>query len=477
MIVQRVKADVHGFFQFTSVPPGVYVVAAHRPNGATAREPDLRVVAGRETLLRHPLLLAGFAKLRAAITPPATPAGHLWTVALKRYDFARHASLPLARSPASPAGLWERGNLERETYDVQIVDEVGSIYFQRYVDIDADVKDLHIAVETISVEGRIRIGGAPLRATVLFVSSSAMESDDDGAFYGSLPQEGRYEVRITPKKERFQSLRRHVDVRRSSGGGASVDIDLPGGRVKGFVVDDHQRPLSNASVAVLRGTTYAGAAFSDDSGAFEVVGLEPGKATVFAEHGKNRSVPYFYDVSAEPAPLRIVVGDARIVRGRVVSSSGGGIAGAEIRYFDGMFADKTVSGPGGEYSLRIASAETFTAVVATPGFPIKILKLRVPDAGESADIAVSSVSGTLSIVPSGGGAWPVVFHDGCAVGLAQLLLPRTAPGPPPEVQGGRFVIAVEPGEYAVCPPGGRGEQCVRRVVPPRGEVLADLRTQ
>lgn len=337
--VQHAKPDVRGFFQFTTIPPGTYTIVARRAAGAPARERGIRVVADRETLLRRPLLLTAFAKLHTTINPPVTPAGHSWTVDLKRVDFARNAWVPFARGAATPGGSWERGDLERDTYSLQVIDELGAVYFQRYVDIDADVKEVGITVQTIPLEGRIRLSGDPVHATMTFVSSSAnivVESGDDGLFYGSLPHEGEYELRIQPKVTRFQALRRRVDVRRSPASGvASVDIDLPGGRVKGVVVDSRQKPLADASVSVLRGTSYAGAAFSDESGSFEVAGLEPGSVTVMADHGKNRSTLYTYEASPEPVPLTIVIDEARKVRGRVLSSGGGGIAGAELRYFDG----------------------------------------------------------------------------------------------------------------------------------------------
>lgn len=137
-----------------------------------------------------------------------------------------------------------------------------------------------------------------------------------------------------------------------------------------------------------------------------------------------------------------------------------------------------MSGPDGDYSFPITSADPLTTlIVATPGFPVKVMKLRVPAPGERADIVVSNVAGTLSIVPSGGGQWPVVFHDGAAVSLALLLLPRAGSGPPPEVHGDRFVIEVEPGEYTVCPVGQRNDLCARRVVPAGGDAFVDLRSR
>jgi hypothetical protein len=480
-VIAHTNANARGFFQFTSVPARMYAIAARRPNGAPTHQRDIRVQAQRETLLRRPLLLAGFAKLRVTMRPAATPAGHPWTVALFRLDLARHAHLPLARSSATAAGIWERGELERETYHFEVVDEAGAIYFERDLEMTSDLAELEVVLSTIPVEGKIRMGNAPLYAAVRFEASDVnvmMVSDADGAFYGSLPHEGKYELRIYLGNERARQLRRSVEVKReSSDGPALVTIDLPSGRVKGVVVDSAGKPRI-ATVTAARGRSFdIGTAFTGEDGTFEIAGLEPGEITLHAWLKENWSPPHTVQVADDPQPVTIVLNDPRLIRGRVLSSDGGGIAGALISYFDDPLLKKTTTGPDGQFSFPLSSdADSVDLFIVTPGFPVKLSKLRVPGPGESADIVVSSRGGYLSVSIALPPAWPWIAHDGVFAMLPSLFAPRTALGPPPELRGDRFMIQVEPGEYAVCSQRKIDQQCIRRVVAAGGETYVDLRT-
>jgi hypothetical protein len=63
-------ANDRGFFQFAAGPPGSYTVVARKRGWSPARETDVVIEAGREHVLRAPLLLQPLASLSVTLQPP-----------------------------------------------------------------------------------------------------------------------------------------------------------------------------------------------------------------------------------------------------------------------------------------------------------------------------------------------------------------------------------------------------------------------
>jgi hypothetical protein len=80
-----------GFFQFSGVAPGVYTVVVEAPGYATATVDPIEVLAGDETLLRHPTVLRTPLDLVLQVEPPLDWRGRPWHLVASRASDAGQA--------------------------------------------------------------------------------------------------------------------------------------------------------------------------------------------------------------------------------------------------------------------------------------------------------------------------------------------------------------------------------------------------
>ena len=78
------------------------------------------------------------------------------------------------------------------TYRVALKSADGTLWLQRFVDLDAASGPLVLRLGSVAVGGRVLLGGRPLRARLVFSDEAGGEpvtltSDDDGRFQGALP--------------------------------------------------------------------------------------------------------------------------------------------------------------------------------------------------------------------------------------------------------------------------------------------------
>ncbi len=473
------RTDTNGFFQFNDVAAGAYSVLA-RTAAASARH-DLRVTE----LVEHDL---GVLRLQPptvfelSIAPPADPDGLPWRVELLRRGERSHGAMilkPIASGEASASGHWSARALEDGEYTLSILDSAGSVQDRRDVTVAAGDALLHVEVRQVPLRGTVTMGGEPLESTLTFTGSGGakveLQSDRDGGFRGSLPEEGEWSVAVWPVGSKQLVRRRSVLVRRADGAAyASVEIELPGGRIAGKVVDERGRGVP-ANLTILRDRRIDTSAGTEEDGTFSIVGLAPGNVVLLADAREGTSSLACVVDRDRKTTVRVVVQKSVEVEAALVHRSGRPVVGALVSYFAPTFPERreAVTGPSGKMAMTLPpSTARVTLVILAAGLPGKITTLPIQERGlASLRIVLDDARGMLKVRLAGVPPWPFVRGSGTEfVSLGSLFMPghlREAIGPD------GFFAMIEPGPYVLCPEAVVSEACLQTVVPPGGDAFVD----
>jgi hypothetical protein len=468
-----VHSNGRGFFQFGSLAPGDYSIVARGPEGAASGAVEVTVRDGRESLLPDPVVVEPSATVIVQVTPSLAPDRQPWTLRLSRYFVADGALEPRATGRANELGTWRVEGVERGAYNIEVLDTAGSVVARLNEKVDRDTNALEIQVGNVRVEGRVRFGTEPVAAELKFVSAEAnvrMRAEKDGTFAGWLPNEGSWQVTISPK-DTIQFVYRRVRVRvPSDDTTATVDLDLPGGRIEGVVVDEQGALMPKADVRVLKGSDILAITGTDSEGRFVVRGMEPGPVMVFAETEELFSEYQHCTISEVPGDKETIVVRAPVdVKGKLLHPSGAPAVGALIRYFRNDLLFTAVSGPTGEFSLTL-SAESRSAdvIVITPRRTIVVDRVQL--GREKPVIVVPDNPAEVRITPRRGSNFPRISRNGGRLlSVALLLAPMEGLEPPREFANGAITLQVAPGMYNVCYSHSPDGDCVEVAARP-GEI-------
>ncbi|HEX7151481.1 MAG TPA: carboxypeptidase-like regulatory domain-containing protein [Thermoanaerobaculia bacterium] len=454
------KANRRGFFQFAGVPAGTWRLWAEAPEHSRAEDVELNVGDSGETVSRRTLRLGPLAEIEVAVSPATDPAGRRWELRLLRLDpHARHAA-PVAKTAVSADGRWSDKGLEAGSHQVQIVDGAGAVHVSRMVEIEPGMPAVLIAVDTVPVKGRVRIGERGIAARLKFTSSDGERltatSNEEGEFALALPFEGKWTVAPKLVRNGQSFAEQEVDVRKLEGE-ARVDLDLPAGRVAGRVVDEAGEPVK-AGVIVTRSGTPIADLLADD-GSFELVGVEVGAARIEAQAKGRYAAPMTVQINDDTPPVTLVMRPEQKYEVWLSMPSGQPVAGASITYRTAAstMLRRPTSSPMGRFSITPEPGMTaVTMAIADPGLPSKLATVPLGDPAEPINIVLSETGGRL-VVPSN----RATIRRGAAEASVNSLLPPFYPtaGPPSWLTDEGIVLYVEPGEYSVCAP-----DCVTRVV-------------
>lgn len=487
-------ADAKGSFQFTGVAPGAYRVQARRGIMSSATV-EVTVLAGREALLREPLVVAEPVVVTVSVMDlSAGDTG--WRVELSRVEHelrhpvdARSAASGIARFSVSPG-----------SYELAVLDDRGSKWAVRSMEVAQDAVDVALVVNPRAVAGRIRIGEVGIPAALTFHHggtgcSIQASSDEDGRFAVSLPSvpDGDpWTVKIASPALDVQRTIPDARVRTDGEGVGRLELDLPATRLAGRVVDAEGKPVHGGFVNVVAAETEDELAQVDiaSDGEFSVHALQAGRYSVRALMLDGRSSEVTYatvDEADDETRVTLTVRADRLVRG-MVTSDGGPVAGAMVtamptdREVD-FFAPRQTDGSGRfAFTLPEGSRECDFEVDA-PGFALRLFHRRL-DSG-SVTIPVHQYGGTLRLrLPPWSGRenvpHPWLIHDGAVVTAYTIDRQRTF------LHGAATTAEtlVEPGAYAVCvgtvheipafragilPP----DRCTSGVLAPFGELELD----
>ncbi|HEX2121604.1 MAG TPA: carboxypeptidase-like regulatory domain-containing protein, partial [Thermoanaerobaculia bacterium] len=401
---RSVKPNARGFFQLTGVAPGEYVVTARMSGRSPATVSRVRVAEGREIALADPLLLEPLARVEVAISPPVDPAGKPWHVALHARQFADRSLVPAGRGTVRREGAWTSDALPRGSYRIAIRDAAGATWHRQPVELEAVDARIDVTLASVPVEGIIRAGTRPLEAELRFESEQAaveMHSDEEGLFFGSLPRDGEWRVRISPARSRQRIHDVQVNVRRD----AELAVDLAGETIEGVVIDEAGNPVANAQVQALRRGRMESHGGTDDAGRFAFIGLKPGELSLYAQSRSGESAP----VPVTGAdPVTLVVRARTAVSGTLTDASGSPVAGALLRYVGaaGKLSD-TATGPNGEFQFDAPpGVEAIDMVVVAPGLPVKLV--RIDPRRSPVRLSFTGSAGVLRVGLAGAPPWPTI---------------------------------------------------------------------
>jgi hypothetical protein len=472
-----------GFFEFQQVPAGTYDVVARLAGHSPGRKTGLRVDDPGEYAIER-LVLSPLTRIEVAVDPPAGPENRPWTIVLERQEPLSPFVASLARASAGPDGRWVRENLEAGPYIVSVLDPLGSTLQRKTVNVTPEGTSLDIRLDQVLIRGTVSAGAERMPGFVSFEgtggSSIRIRTDDQGSFSGMLPREGKWNVKIKSLDSRFYVNRRDIEVRRREGERiAVVDINLPGGRIKGIVLDERGEP-STADVIVYRdGHPMADIAAAED-GTFEMTGIESGEASLRAvSHGAASEVVAYQVTQVAPPVAQLVLRKLRSVKGWLTTSDGLPVPGALVRYFAaGNVARKeTVTDLSGEFALDAgADTSVISLAVLAPSLPIKVATIVVTaEQSEPVHLSIGRGAGALRMLMDRDVPTPWLQTGGLPIPATALIYPPDGSGAPRGVRPDGLELEMESGSYSICAD-PRGTRCRLVHLAPGSEQVIDVRS-
>ncbi|HEX9982018.1 MAG TPA: hypothetical protein VGF69_02020 [Thermoanaerobaculia bacterium] len=461
------RPNRRGFFQFTGVPAGTWRLWAEAP--AHSRAPALEVnVSGQgETVAKKALLLGRLADVGVAVSPAVDHTGKAWQLRLLRYDTETPYQVTVAKGMVSPDGHWSGKAVETGLYAVELADSTGAVQASQRIDVEPDMAEVFIAVESVAVTGRVHIGDRGVAARLKFTPGSGelvtATSGDDGEFRLVLPFEGMWklEPKLIGNDQSFEEEK--VEIARDR----KLDVALPSGHISGRVVDEDDNPVKAGVLIFRQGKPIADILAED--GTFELVGIKPGAVLIEAQSKRGRSSPMNVEIDEDTDPVTLVVRRSVKYEAWLTTAAGHPVAGAQITYRSPLASilGQQTSSPSGRFSIEPEPGTTsITMAIVAPGLPAKLIELPLGDPAERIHIVMNDAGGRL-IVRS----LDQTVRSGAAQGRLRWLLPTPyiGAGMPSWITEEGVVVYLEPGEYTLCDP-AQPQACVTRVVAAGGVV-------
>ncbi len=359
------RVDTHGFFQIRGVTPGRYRLEVGASSSAVLVLDEVEVTTDSETLLGALHLAPPVASL-IRLDPAVDPEGGRWQVRL-------HPVRPLPEEApvevaAGEDGIAEVLGLRPAAYVVQVLAASGASLVHEEHEIDSD-SVVEMSVPVIEFHGAVRRDEEPLEARVRLETGSgdaaSFETDAQGEFRGFIrhprwPFAFASVTWLDDGQERTAELELAIEVPEE--GPFELEIEVPAQSVVGVVVDGKGRPVAGvtvtASPARPKRSRSVPRSETDGEGRFRLVGLHNELYHVQAKRGGVASEVSKIDLGSGvgAGELRLVLAPSRVVDGRVLTSQGEGLGGAEVRFEAGgrsPLSTSTISDWSGAFSLNL----------------------------------------------------------------------------------------------------------------------------
>ena len=473
---REVAVRKDGFFQIAGVAPGDYGLEVRQPGFARATVHPIAVSPRSETFLRDPVVLTRPLDIELAISPPLDGRGRPWRVLVFQASgdtggFDRTVS----DRPADERGIVRILRQTPGRFQALIADSLDNQFGVHAFQVTGpENASQAIRLKILALRGTVKLGKEPLAATLWFggrhgKESIQLTSDREGSFQGAVPRDGWWTVDVSSASPKFEA-RTRVKVKTDRQQRARADIDLPGTRVYGKVLDDAGHPMPAATIMV---STDDGAAVHMDTdalGGFEFRGLTEGLAYAVArlssaqgEWSSDRVSLFLQEgEDAGPVELRMrretkLSGSVQSARGPV-PGSGVAVFGIRPGLMGGDFVRTEMDGT---FTAHVpAPVELADVMVSAPGFGLKAFPVVV-GAASSQPLEVEEQSGELHILLPAPSDDPKdattlwIFQNGLFLSKQALLQWAGAHGREPvsDVEAGRKLMAVPelaPGEYRAC---------------------------
>ena len=455
---QNATPNARGFFQF-ALAPGDYFVQATAIGGLTSEKRQLRVLDGRESRLRTPLVLERPHALTVRVDPPVGPYGKPWQLSLTTAD--RNGGVDFEANAELPAnGEWRKEGLYSGNYALRIGRADDDAWFSTAVEMsNADV-DVDAKVPLTHLKGTVTYSGKPLVANVWFSDAAGkrvgIRSRADGT-YGPIlfpliegdtwPRvEVEAETPFVRRTLRNVKLTRHDDDR-------EVDIEVKGATIFGDVTDESGAPQRDAMVtAVMPDRTIV--QVESASGAYVINAVPAGHVNLRANtHTAETSGPAEVEIAGDDSvELNLIVKPGSVIEGVVRSLNGGvsdtGIASIPLNHQNDFLAQQSTD-PDGKFRIFMPPDSTAAIVsVNAPGYAYRLLRMPArSDAPVPVFVETSGGALTLSGPDPANGAIAYVIHSGA---LLPLHIIRQLSGAENVADGRTMIAMAEEGAYSLC---------------------------
>lgn len=459
----RGMADGRGFFQIRGVPAGEYRLVL--PLGAQLAAETVNVRAGIETRLPEALVPRPVMSLDVTVEPATMPDGSPWRLTLSRLQ---PLSFRLPPTSVPPNGEVHLTPVAQGTYALEVWGAEDRWFYQA-ITVEEQPGPLTVRVPVVHVEGKLTLAGQPLVGSVVFGGRPgsprhvSLSTDEDGMFEGHIPGPGDWPIGVVSSSPAIERrLRRKVEP--DSSGNAVINIDLPGGSIRGRVVDAEHKPA--------RATVFA---YTDEWGEqiqvlvgppkseFSLAGLPPGPLTLQAqgEEGLESEVKTVLVGDGSESAIEIVLqAGARLV-GRVADSSGTGLPGATVKWLpvaNGLWGSFLRSDAEGRFTSAVPlGLREATILFWADGYAMDFTRVAI---GVEQALVARRDSGQLTVAFEkerslfGEGNTPFLVHAGTQISVAYLWtssLERSPPPGPLAAKASEFHIAgLAPGNYRLC---------------------------
>ena len=471
----------HGFFQLEGLREGAYVLKASHDGGTSAHF-SVTVGQDQETSLGSPLVLIAPIDFEVAVAPAVDQHDQPWSLELTA------TKAPARRSGRSDeAGTWTAANLEPAEYFLFVRDSRGGRVHSERLQIKEHAPRREIRLEMLQVHGRVYLGDEPLEARLYFGGKSGgtslrIDSDEEGAFSGSLPRDGLWDIDVVARKPEVFRRLTEVPVERGSSGEAELKIELPGTSLEGSVINEAGTQIRNAAVLIkpVGSPEKVSNTRSNGEGHFSVAGFEPGsyqiEARLMGESLASDTIEILLDEETSTS-VTLILRDGRELRGILLGPSGEAVVGAPI-FARPMFTDQrgvillpqARSGADGSFSLRLAPGTPAADItVLAPGFLFKRERRQISEDEELVIVLESEGGGRLVILESENEP-SFILHDG-VVTLDLGTLKRWALLNGQSTDASPLTIPRMPsGLYALCSEFPNEATCTEAHLSPFGEV-------
>lgn len=439
-----------GYFQIAGLDPGTYRLRSEAEGLSDAQIAEIRVAAGEALIWPRRITHVPMATLNLTLDPPVDPAGDRWTVELSEGRPLLPDAEPLVRS-ATKEGVWNAGKLRADLYRLKVSSAAGSVLERLDLDLsEGGQRELTLTVRSVRVTGVVRIGDEPLETDLELTNFTGkfvnVRTAVDGTFETFLPSAGEWKPIL-----RYPSAR----------GGSAIELDpvtvsdaavpthlelkVPGGRVRGEVVDLAGK-AHKAAVHVVRSGRPIAQRITDDDGHFDLIGLSSGTYGVDAQ-GKAGTTPHPVVVELkenDAVDVRLVLEPNRIVEGTVFTPNGLRASGATVYYSSdaGRTRRKVVANMQGRFEISLPGGTSDVhLVVLTYEYPASLLTVAAAG-GRPIDITLAPAGSLLRVRGAGSSAY--VRSGPSVMSIYAFYYPEPR---------GRFdgAVYLAPGRYLICP--------------------------
>lgn len=445
----RVRSDARGFFQLTGVSPGDYRLVSQAPPLAPAVVTVLTVRPLAVITWPRPLRHSRSVTLRVSIDPARNSDDTAWEVAATELVSLTPGSPRVStRLSVDADGLWTAAGLRPDRYELVVKDARGSVVDRSHVDLSNGAPaTLTLSLHPVKVMGVLKVGDDPLAAAdVRFASGSGksffVTTDEDGHFEAAFPGPGRWSPLVYPygRLERTQVRAAPIEVLPQQAG--TLELVLPGGRLRGRVVRRDETPVK-AAVHVVRDSALVAQRVTNVDGMFDFIGLAESSYEVSAE-SEDGATPRPLQVSVradETTDIEMAVDSYRTVFGTIHTPNGLPASGAIVRISTdgGLSWSDLVVGVEGRFEYVVPSGVSEVEILAlTYSYPAAMLRIALGDEPRSVTINLLPIGGVLRVEPDRA----YLVRGNVVAPLPMFHLP------------GSFAVMprvhLEPGNYAVC---------------------------